>query len=132
MTVNGLPEQVYALEHYNYDTFSWLMSYDEAVRRARVLFYDAEYYLVEFRASGGGGSQVDGILWVGDGNFPGVSITLTKETNQDTVGKNWATGMVLWLGGLLFALLGVTVARQYSRMRQSGGYQQLHAEGASL
>lgn len=128
MTVNGLPEQVYALEHYNYDTFSWLMS----VRRARVLFYDAEYYLVEFRASGGGGSQVDEILWVGDGNFPGVPITLTKETNQDTAGWNWATGMILWLGGLLFAFLGVTIAHQYFRLRRSGGYQRLHAEGASL
>lgn len=106
MAVNGLPEQVYALEHYNYDTFSWLMSYDEAVRRARVLFYDAEYYLVEFRASGGGGSQVDEILWVGDGNFPGVPITLTKETNQDTAGWNWATGMILWLGGVAVCVSG--------------------------
>jgi hypothetical protein len=67
MTVNGLAGQAYKLEHYNFDTFSWLMSYDEMVRRARVLFYGPEYFLVEFRFSKGAGG--DELVWAADGNF---------------------------------------------------------------
>ncbi|KAK1834397.1 penicillin-binding protein [Podospora conica] len=131
MTANGLPDQVYALEHYNYDTFSWLMSYDETVRRARVLFYDAEYYLVQFRASGGDSSRVNEILWVADGSFPGVPIILTKEASRD--GNNlWATGMILRMGGLLFFVMSAMVAIRYFRRRQSGGYRRLYAEDADL
>ena len=139
MIVNGfVPEQVYALEYYHYDTFSWLMSYNKSSLREHVLFYPAEYFLVEFRASGGGGgsNRADEILWMGDVNFSGVPIIFTKDASQDDTGSNWATGMVLWLGGGLWMILilGVTMALgyMYFRRRQSGGYQRLHAEDVDL
>ncbi|KAL4900329.1 beta-lactamase/transpeptidase-like protein [Aspergillus multicolor] len=76
MAMNGLPAQAYGLEHYHFDTFSWIMSYDEMVSRGRTTFYPAEYYLIEFQASS---TDIDQLLWVADGNFPGTPVILSKE-----------------------------------------------------
>jgi hypothetical protein len=81
MAVNGLAGSAYKLEHYNFNTFSWLMSYDEMVRRARVLFYGPEYFLVEFGSSNGVG--VDELVWAADASFPGAPVVLSKTGIED-------------------------------------------------
>jgi CubicO group peptidase (beta-lactamase class C family) len=125
MTVNGLAGQAYKLEHYNFDTFSWLMSYDEMVRRARVLFYGPEYFLVEFRSSKGAG--VDELVWAADANFPDAPVILSKTGIQDCWRRDTlraTTRQASWLGGLL--LLGVLMAVIFrpwvSRRTRPSGY----------
>lgn len=130
MTVNGLPGQAYKLEHYNFDTFSWLMSYDEMVRRARVLFYGPEYFLVEFRSSNGAG--MDELVWAADANFPGAPVVLSKTGIQDSQDSLPSVMRhASWLGGLL--LLGVFIAFIFrpvaSRRTRPNGYSRAPLHG---
>lgn len=78
------------------------MSYDEPVRRARVLFYEPEYFLLEFRSCNG--ERVDEIVWAADSHFPATPIIISKTPIQDARadGQNWPTSeSAAWLGGLL-------------------------------
>ena len=125
MTVNGLEEQAYKLEHNNFDTFSWLMSYYEMVRQARVLFYGPEYFLVEFRSSKGTG--VDELVWAADANFPDAPMILSKTGIQDCWKQDRlpvTMRQASWLSGLL--LLGVLIAVIFrpwaSRRTRPSGY----------
>lgn len=53
ISMQGLSSQSYTLAHYHHDTFSWLMTFDEIVRRGRgVPFYNAEYYFIRFERTG--------------------------------------------------------------------------------
>ncbi|KAK7709741.1 hypothetical protein SLS64_005982 [Diaporthe eres] len=55
MKWQGLDSQSYELHHYHYDVFSWLMSPEEMVKRARIIqFHPAEYYLLEFGSDNNG------------------------------------------------------------------------------
>ncbi len=59
----GLPSQSNRLWHYHYDTFTWLMTHDEAARRARLMVnFPAEFYLFRFGMSMHG--YVDRLYWM--------------------------------------------------------------------
>jgi CubicO group peptidase (beta-lactamase class C family) len=82
MKFQGMDSQSYKMEHYHYNTFSWLMPYDEVVRRDRgVQFYSAEYYLIEFRSNVQNGG-LDQLLWVMDGNFTGEKVAFTNDSTE--------------------------------------------------
>lgn len=69
MKWQGLDSQSFKLHHYHYDVFSWLMSPEEMVKRARIIqFYPAEYYLLEF-GSNSNDDQVDYLRWSMNGNW---------------------------------------------------------------
>jgi CubicO group peptidase (beta-lactamase class C family) len=125
MKVNGLTGQAYRLEHYHFDTFSWLMPYDEMVRRARVLFYGPEYFLLEFRSSNGAG--VDELVWAADNNFPGAPMVLSKIGTQDNDSSRDSRSSMIqapYLAAVLLlgALLAVIIRPVASRRTQPSGY----------
>lgn len=82
MKFQGMDSQSNKMEHYHHDIFSWLMPYDEVVRRYRgAQFYSAEYYLIEFRSSVQNGN-LDQLLWAMDGNFTGEKVVFTKDLTE--------------------------------------------------
>lgn len=60
--------QAYQLKHYNYDTFSWLLTRDETVRRGLFPVTMAEYYLLAFGRGETG--QIDHVIWKHDPSVP--------------------------------------------------------------
>ena len=65
----GLPSQINRLRHYHYDTFTWLMTHDEAAKRARLMVnFPAEFYLFRFAMSIYG--NIDRLYWVIDNTGP--------------------------------------------------------------
>ncbi|KAI9735120.1 MAG: hypothetical protein M1834_001708 [Cirrosporium novae-zelandiae] len=67
MSFQGLPDEVYNLQHYQYNTFSWLMTYNEAAKRGRYIAdYQSRYYLIKFKARKDG--PVEGLQWAWDPN----------------------------------------------------------------
>lgn len=60
--------QAYQLTHYNYDTFSWLLTRDETVRRGLFPVTMAEYYLLAFGRGETG--QIDHVIWKHDPSVP--------------------------------------------------------------
>ena len=65
----GLPSQSNRLRHYHFDTFTWLMTHDEAARRARLMVnYPAEFYLLRFGISIHG--NIDRLYWMTENTGP--------------------------------------------------------------
>lgn len=65
----GLPSQSNRLRHYHFDTFTWLMTHDEAARRARLMVnYPAEFYLLRFGVSIHG--NIDRLYWMTENTGP--------------------------------------------------------------
>lgn len=65
----GLPSQSNRLWHYHFDTFTWLMTHDEAARRARLMVnFPAEFYLLRFGMSIHG--NVDRLYWIIENTGP--------------------------------------------------------------
>ena len=65
----GLPSQSNRLRHYHFDTFEWLMTHDEAARRARLMVnYPAEFYLLRFGVSIRG--NIDRLHWMTENTGP--------------------------------------------------------------
>ena len=60
--------QAYQLKHYNYDTFSWLLTRDKTVRRGLFPVTMAEYYLLAFGRDETG--QIDHVIWKHDPSVP--------------------------------------------------------------
>lgn len=60
--------QSYKLKHYNYDTFSWLLTRDETVRRGLFPMTMAEYYILAFGRGEDG--QIDHAVWKHDASVP--------------------------------------------------------------
>ncbi|EXJ85020.1 hypothetical protein A1O3_05695 [Capronia epimyces CBS 606.96] len=57
----GLGIETYELRHYEHDTFSWLMSYNDAARRGRfVHYYNSEHFLIRFEGVDRG---IDRFYW---------------------------------------------------------------------
>ncbi|KAK2592981.1 hypothetical protein QQS21_009309 [Conoideocrella luteorostrata] len=51
----GVKMETYELRHYQDDTFTWIISFNEAARRGRfVHYYDAVHYLIRFADDGQG------------------------------------------------------------------------------
>ena len=77
LAFQGRESQSHPLRHYHYDTFTWLMTHDEAAKRARLMVnYPADFYLLRFGVSLQG--RVDRIYWVIENTFPEAE-TFTKE-----------------------------------------------------
>lgn len=71
----GLPSQFNRLEHYHFDTFTWLMTHDEAARRARLMVnFPAEFYLLRFGLSVHG--KIDHLYWIIENTSPEPEVFL--------------------------------------------------------
>lgn len=65
----GRPSQANRLRHYHFDTFTWLMTHDDAAKRARLMVnFPAEFYLLKFGVSMYG--NVDRLYWVIENTDP--------------------------------------------------------------
>ena len=61
MAFMGLEPETYELRHYHYDTFTWIMPFNEAARRGRfVHYYTADHFLIKFEGTERG---IDRFLW---------------------------------------------------------------------
>lgn len=61
-------KQFYHLQHYNYDTFTWLLTRDQTVRRGLFPMARTEYYIVAFGQGEDG--RIDHIVWKHDPSVP--------------------------------------------------------------
>lgn len=62
-------DEIYDLDHYQDNTFTWWISYNDLARHGRyVTDYAASYYLLEF--SGMGGDSINTLKWAWDPNLP--------------------------------------------------------------
>lgn len=61
MCFQGELDQLYDLEHYHYNVFSWLLTGNEDVRRGRFPVTSPHFYLFDFKASAAAGN-VDGLV----------------------------------------------------------------------
>lgn len=68
LAFQGLDSQIWKMEHYQHDTFLWLMSRDEAVSRARFPYSPEKLYKLDFLANEGG--EIDSLLWAHDADGP--------------------------------------------------------------
>ena len=84
LAFQGLASQVWALEHYHYDSFLWLMSRDEAVSRARFPYSPEKLYRLDFQTNDDG--IVDSLLWAHDADGPPEKFFkgLKGESRSDT------------------------------------------------
>jgi hypothetical protein len=57
----GRDNQVWKMEHYHYDTFTWLMSRDEAIKHSRFPYAGKDLYKIEFKASKD--EKINSLLW---------------------------------------------------------------------
>ena len=64
----GLDSQTWELHHYHNDTFIWLMSRDEAVKRARFPYSPEKLFKLEFIANLEG--KMTSVLWAHDADAP--------------------------------------------------------------
>ena len=77
LAFQGRESQSHPLRHYHYDTFTWLMTHDEAGKRARLMVnYSAGFYLLRFGVSLLG--RVDRLYWGIENTFPEAE-TFMKE-----------------------------------------------------
>ena len=77
LAFQGRESQSHPLRHYHYDTFTWLMTHDEAAKCARLMVnYPADFYLLRFGLSLQG--RVDRLYWVIENTFPEAE-TFMKE-----------------------------------------------------
>lgn len=60
MCFQGNRKQAYFLDHYQYDEFSWLLTRDQDVHRARFPSAFADFYILRFRTNSG---VVDSVNW---------------------------------------------------------------------
>ena len=77
----GLDSQTHNLRHYNFDTFTWQMTHNEAARKGRSMIeYPEKYYLFEFGKTEDG--NVDRLLWVIENTEPEPEIFLKACRND--------------------------------------------------
>lgn len=68
LAFQGLDSQIWKMEHYQHDSFLWLMSRDEAVSRTRFPYSPEKLYKLDFLANEGG--EIDSLLWAHDADGP--------------------------------------------------------------
>ena len=69
LAFQGLDSQVWKMEHYQDNSFLWLMSRDEAVGRACFPYSSETLYKLEFLASDESG-EINSLLWAHDADGP--------------------------------------------------------------
>ncbi|RPA82952.1 beta-lactamase/transpeptidase-like protein [Ascobolus immersus RN42] len=75
MRFQGMDSEVYDLNHYDGDTFSWLASHDETVSRGRLLASEPSYFLIRFIREG---KRVVSISWCWSEFLPAVEEVFKK------------------------------------------------------
>jgi CubicO group peptidase (beta-lactamase class C family) len=87
MCFQGEHDQLYELEHYHYDTFSWLLTRDEDVRLGRFPVTRANFYLLDFKGQEGS-DDIDRLVWVNDSCVPeGETFVKADPPQQVVVGE---------------------------------------------
>ncbi|KAL8838630.1 MAG: hypothetical protein Q9170_002076 [Blastenia crenularia] len=79
----GNHEQRYVLEHYQDDTFSWVLTRDENARRGRFPVTWRAFYLLKFQSQTAS-DQINDLLWENDGAWPAGEI-FSKEPSKTTI-----------------------------------------------
>ncbi len=82
MCMQGARGESYKLEHYNYDIFSWALTWDESAKRGRFRNPTADYYLLKFQARDG---KIDGLKWTIDGGIPKGQLFIREVAKGTTV-----------------------------------------------
>jgi CubicO group peptidase (beta-lactamase class C family) len=96
MSFQGSDDEIYVLDHYEDDTFTWWMPYNDAARRGRyVTDFGASYYLVTFDSQGTSG--INTLKWAWDPNMPDQKelFTSTKTGSKSSVSPCCAPSAVL-------------------------------------
>lgn len=88
MSFQGLDSEVFPLDHYHYDVFTWLRSRDEFARRGRTtsLNCDAEYFKITFD-TGESGDYIEYLTWWHDRWLPEAEM-FVKEPPELTI-ETW-------------------------------------------
>ena len=68
LAFQGLDSQIWEMKHYHHDSFIWLMSRDEAVKRARFPYSPEKLYRLDFCTKENG--EVNSLLWAHDADGP--------------------------------------------------------------
>ncbi|KIW70018.1 hypothetical protein PV04_02329 [Phialophora macrospora] len=68
LSFQGLESETYLLKHYSYDVFTWHVTRDEDVRRARFTVMDANFYKIKFAAGQDG--SIDQLIWAHEPDLP--------------------------------------------------------------
>ena len=76
LIIQGRPDQVYKLSHYNFDTFTWLLTDEEEAKRGRFTQSDEAYKMVFVSNEL---HQIDSFVWQQMGGGKG---TFTKSTES--------------------------------------------------
>ncbi|KAH9215717.1 beta-lactamase/transpeptidase-like protein [Leptodontidium sp. 2 PMI_412] len=84
MCMQGTRAESYKLAHYNYDTFSWTLTWDESARRGRFRNPTADYYLLRFQMSDDGAW---GLKWTIDNDIPEGQVFLREGAKGTTDGQ---------------------------------------------
>lgn len=80
----GLRSQSNRLRHYHFDTFTWLMTHDEAARRARLMVnFPAKFYLLRFDMSIHG--VIDRLFWIIENTCPEPEMFLKDMAEKKTL-----------------------------------------------
>lgn len=98
MTPQGLSSQRYTLQHYRDDSFTWIMPFDEVIRRARsAAYYTPEYYVVEFVGDGDG--EIDRLAWVMESDLPdnGGRKMFKKDRGSSGSSRAWQVSYIAHL-----------------------------------
>ena len=81
MCFQGNHDQRYVLEHYQYNTFSWVLTRDENARRGRFPVTWRAFYLLKFQAQSGS-DEVKDLLWENDGAWEAGEIFSKKAAEE--------------------------------------------------
>lgn len=68
MLFQGRKSQKYQLQHHHHDTFTWFMSWDEQIKRARFIVFQPVFYSIRFEGKEGKG--ITALNWVHDSAIP--------------------------------------------------------------
>lgn len=63
----GRESQKFALTHHHRDTFTWFMTWDEQIKRARFISYQPSLYSVDFLSRWESSEGITALRWVHDG-----------------------------------------------------------------
>ncbi|KAL8652891.1 MAG: hypothetical protein Q9226_004077 [Calogaya cf. arnoldii] len=83
MVINEREDQKYDLKHHHFDTFTWLMSDEEEMKRGRFI-QSTKTYKIEFWCEQGG--EIRGFNWPEMGGMSGYFTKESNDTNPKTEG----------------------------------------------
>jgi CubicO group peptidase (beta-lactamase class C family) len=78
MVLQGVKSQPFSLQHYQNDTFSWWMSYNDIMRAARfAIGTQPHYWLIHFGVDDDG--KIDKIMWALEASLPDYREAFTRD-----------------------------------------------------